>query len=722
MAFFSPFFKRPLGPSQPRMAGRLHGIASAVALLAMGCAQAQSISEITITESAPSQVSGFGDVPLSQAPFSAVNIDQQTLQDIGAQRVSDALRLDASVADSYNSPAYWDSLSVRGYTLDNRYNYRREGLPISAETMVPMDNKERIELFKGTSGIQAGTSAPGGLVNYVVKRPPSAKNETIRSVSASYGPGHSSSTGLDLGGRFGQDQALGYRFNAAYENLDPYIRNTEGHRKLVALAMDWRITADTKLEWEIERSERQQFGVNGYSLLGNTLPAPVDGTRNLTRQPWSVPAVFEGTTGSIRLKHNLDSGWLWTTQFGGQRLRTDDRLTFGFGCGSSYYSRYCEDGSFALYDYRSEGEKRYSDALQSSVYVQINWGNTSHHISVSLLRQRQLDRMPVNQSFAFVPTPGQVNASFSSQANPDYSGFNTNRSEYSTELALQDRMEVAAGLTVWAGLRHVELDRSSIRTEPDNPNAKRFKNRADTPWVAVSKTIADWIGYASYGEGLEQFAVPNSTGTYWVNAGELLGVGKSRQTEIGLRSPVFNTGAQWNATLFHIVRPLAYDDGNGSRLLEGHETHQGFELGGRWTNQKWTLDAQAQLLNARMDGVTTLAALNGQTPVNLPQLTLRAQAQYRFTDIPGLRTSWRLNREGGRRVTEDGSINLPSWTTLDFAVHYDTRIDGTRTQWTLAVDNLADHHYWRESPKQFGHYYVYPGAPRTVRVGMKASF
>jgi hypothetical protein len=105
-------------------------VASVLALLALGNAHGQNLTEITITDKAPSQVSGFGDVPLSKAPFSAVTIDQQTLQDIGAQRVSDALRLDASVGDSYNSPAYWDILSVRGYTLDNRFNFRRDGLPV----------------------------------------------------------------------------------------------------------------------------------------------------------------------------------------------------------------------------------------------------------------------------------------------------------------------------------------------------------------------------------------------------------------------------------------------------------------------------------------------------------------------------------------------------------------------------------------------------------------
>lgn len=721
---------------------RASHIASAMALLVLGNAHAQNTTEIIITDTAPSQVSGFGDVPLSKAPFSAVTIDQQTLQDIGAQRVSDALRLDASVADSYNSPAYWDMLSVRGYTLDNRYNYRREGLPISAETMIPMDNKERIELFKGTSGIQAGTSAPGGLVNYVVKRPPSAKDETIRSVSASYGPGKSSSTGLDLGGRFGQDQALGYRFNVAYEDLDPYIKNTEGHRKLFALAMDWRISPDSKLEWEIERSERQQFGVNGYSLLGDTLPAPVDGTRNLTRQAWSVPGVFQGTTGSIRFKQNLEGGWLWTTQYGGQRLKTDDNLTYGFGYNCfatlggpvSLCDRYRADGVFEIDDYRSNNERRKVDALKTEVTGQTTFANTQHNISIGLLRYKQLDQLPSMQAWN---TAGWANMSgdSSSQAQPTPLSPNTNKSEYNTELSLRDRIQLSPETSVWIGARRTQYVRSSERNASCDPityecveaphtGLNKSEGSITTPWIGAQQQINDHQLYASYGEGVELSAVPNTP--LFTNAGQLLAVAKSRQIEVGLRSPTPAHGVAWSATAFAITKPLAYDIWDNTsytftRYQDGQQQHRGVDLNASWRNTSWLVQGQAQIVKARISDVEQHPEI-GNRPLNVPKYTLRALAQYRFTDIPGLRTSLRLSHEGPRRVTEDGSINLPGWTTLDFATHYDTRIDGTRMQWTLAIDNLADHQYWRESPKQFGHYYLYPGAPRTVRAGVKASF
>ena len=720
MAFFSPISRR----SQDRFVFRASRLASAVGLLAVGLAQAQSANEITITDTAPSQVSGFGDVPLSKAPFSAISFDRQVLQDIGAQRVSDALRLDASVADSYNSPAYWDSLSVRGYTLDNRYNYRREGLPISAETMIGMDNKERIELFKGTSGIQAGTSAPGGLVNYVVKRAPGGNDEVIRSVSASYGPGQSSSVALDLGGRVGETKAFGYRFNAAYEDLNPYIRNTQGHRNLIALAMDWRISADSKLEWEIEKSERQQMGVNGYSILDGTnrLPNTVDGRTNLTRQAWSVPGVFAGTTGSIRFKQNLADGWLWTTQYGAQRLRTDDRLTFAYGCGGGNCDRFYSDGSFDLYDYRSDNEQRISDAVQTEITGQTRLAGLRHDVGVSFLRQRQLDRLSDKQAYNWAGTGNIDGTSDSPQAQPIPGDLNTNRSEYATEIALRDRIEFNTQTAVWLGLRHTTLSRSSAKT--DGSQFVSDQRSFNTPWLAAThKLSADQTVYASYGEGIESQATPNKT--KYTNAGQALPALRSKQYELGIKSQTATR--RWQATVFDITRPQSADacDESGTvctRQIDGVAHHRGLELSGGITHAQWRGDVSAVWIDGKRQNAAIDPSVNGQTALNVPRMTLRGLVEYRWAEVPGLRNSLRVSHEGERRVLEDGSLNLPSWTTADLAAHYDTRINGTRTQWTLAIENLADRHYWRESPKQFGHYYLYPGAPRTLRLAVKASF
>jgi iron complex outermembrane receptor protein len=706
MANHSPFLK----------ATRVH---AAVAMCIASCASAwaqQNPTEITIVDKLPARVSGFGDVPAQELPFSTTTITNATLQDIGARRVSDALRLDASVSDSYNSPAYWDMLSVRGFTLDNRYNYRREGLPISAETMIPMDNKERIELLKGTSGIQAGTSSPGGLVNYVVKRAPSNAEQTIRTMTLSYGQGNNRSIAADLGGRFGEVAEFGYRFNIAHEELNPYVRNTQGHRNLVALAMDWRLKPGTVVDFEFEQSHREQIGINGYSLLGGTLPAPADPRINLTRQPWSLPGVFDAMTGSVRVRQELDAGWRWTTQYGAQRLKTNDRLTFGYGCGlPADYSQYCANGNFALYDFRSNNERRLTDSFESEVSGQLEISGLKHTLTAGFLRQRQLDRLPPNQSYALINEAGNVATPFSSTPNPNFSTVNTNRSEYSTELSLKDHIELTTSTAVWAGLRHVMFNRSSERNDPNDPNHKSYIGHINAPWLGVSTKLSKTLIYASHGHGVENFVAPNNYLSYWGNAGKQLGVGRSRQTEAGIRNLNSQSAMQWNATVFQIARPLAYDDGNGSRLLDGKQTHQGIELGANWTQRQWKLGVTAQRLHAEISDAVQNPSLVGTTPLNVPEFVLRGMTEYRYTNIPGLRTGMRVSHEGQRRVTEDGSIELPAWTTFDATAHYDTKVNNVASTWTFAIDNLADKRYWRESPKQFGHYYLYPGAPRTLR-------
>ena len=717
MANHSPFFK-------------VTRISAAVALcIASNVWAQQNPTEITITDRLPARVSGFGDVPAQELPFITSTITNATLQDIGAQRVSDALRLDASVSDSYNSPAYWDMLSVRGFTLNNRYNFQREGLPISAETMIPMDNKERIELLKGASGIQSGTSAPGGLVNYVVKRAPTNAEQQIRNITFSYGEGNNRLVAADLGGRFGETAEFGYRFNIAHEDLNPYVKNTTGHRDLVALALDLRLSATTKLEWEFENSHREQIGVNAYSLLDRTLPPTVDGTRNITRQPWSQPGVYDALTSSVRLKQNLESGWLWTTQLGTQHLRTDDRLAFAYGSDCTdpnytYCHSYSPTGNFDIYDFRSNNEKRITEALQTELSGQTQLAGMQHDLSFMVMRQRQLDRMPstkLDDADHPIATGNIYSDATTTTGLTALEVPNTNRSEYVTDLAIKDRLHLTQATSLWLGLKHSIFTRSSVRT--DNSRQTNDNRSVNTTWVALSHQLdAQKSVYASYGEGIELNVTPNKQGGY-TNAGAVLPIQRSHQEEIGIKS--YSSNISWQMAWFQITRPVTADGPNGcyatsddpcTRQMDGTARHQGFELSGNTKAiSQWNLGSSFTWLDAKRQGSTVDPALNGQRPINVPTYILRASAEHSFTNIPGLRSGIRLSREGERNVTEYGEVKLPAWTTLGASAHYDTKVNLIASTWTLAIENLADKHYWRESPSQYGHYYLYPGAPRTMR-------
>ena len=70
----------------------------------------------------------------------------------------------------------------------------------------------------------------------------------------------------------------------------------------------------------------------------------------------------------------------------------------------------------------------------------------------------------------------------------------------------------------------------------------------------------------------------------------------------------------------------------------------------------------------------------------------------------------------------DASIELASWTRFDAALRYATKVGGVATRWTLGVENLFDRRYYKESPTQYGHVYLFTGTPRTARLAVQADF
>jgi iron complex outermembrane receptor protein len=676
--------------------------------------------------SAPPQadVSGFGDLPLREVPISATVVNGEQIQASGARRLADLTQFDASVTDAYNSPGYWDYLTVRGFVLDNRFNYRREGLPISAETSIPLDNKERVEILRGTSGIQAGTSAPGGLVNYIVKRPTEQDLREIRIETTGRG---STLGALDLGGRFGAERQFGYRLNVAQENLKPLTRNLDGNRNLFALAADWRITRDSLLEAEFESSHKTQPSQNGFSLLGSRLPPPVDPRLNLNNQPWSQPSVFNAFAGTVRFTQAINPDWRWSAQIGQQRLKSDDRLAYAFGCSAEgNFDRYCSDGTFDFYDFRSENERRRLTAGNLALRGSFNTGSVRHELGLGITESRVRNRFQ-DQAYNFVGT-GNVRGTAVVPADPTLTAPNTNRDERSTELSVQDAIRWNDKFTTWLGVRHTRLARNSIQTDGSSPTG--YKDGLTTPWVAASYALQPGLmAYASWGKGVESQIVPNRSDQY-SNAGVALPALASRQWEVGLKGGHDGgSGALgWQVAYFDIRRPMTNLDAC-NRLgitpckgdYDGSARHRGVEASAQWRQGPWRLAGGVTLLDAKREGSTLEPATNGQHPTNVPRQVLRAQAAYRIAALPGLEVQGQLSHEGRRNVLPDGSITLPSWTRFDAALRYDTQWNGKKLSWTLAVENLFDRRYWKESPYQYGHVYLFPGAARTLRLGLTAS-
>jgi iron complex outermembrane receptor protein len=713
-------------------------VAALAALAASQGASAQTTAEasaqrssvlppITVTgqSAASADVTGFGGNPLIRAPFSATVLTQGEMKDRGVERLADVTKFDAAVSDAYNAVGYWDFLTVRGFVLDNRFNFRRDGLPINAETSIPLDNKARVEVLKGTSGIQAGTSAPGGLVNYVVKRPVGE----VRSASLGWQSANSRLAAADIGSRFGVDQAFGVRINAAYEDLDPELRSAKGHRHLFAMAADWRLTPDTLVEAEIETSRRSQPSQPGFSALGAVVPPPTDPRINLNNQPWSMPVVMDGNTASLRLQQRLSADWRFTAHWATQRLRTDDRLAYPFGCSKeNNFDRYCSDGTFDFYSFRSDDEHRRTDALDLSAQGKFGSGALRHTLTSGVLFSRFTSRLNPRVDDGTVVGSGNVNGTAVIDPLPALRTVaNTNRTERSTELYVRDAIRLGEQWNAWLGLRHTRLQRESVRT--DGSRRTDYSQSITTPWLALGyEFLPRQMAYASWGEGIESEVAPNRR--RYSNAGQALPALKSRQFELGLKGAA--QAVDWQLAWFRIERPQSAavgancaDDttpGSCTQQIDGSALHQGLEAAAQWNAGPWSLSGSAMWLDAKRRGSSN-PAVNGQRPPNVPERTLKLQTGYRIAAVPGLRLLGGLVHEGDRTLLpNNSSLRIPSWTRLDMGLVHQHVVDATTLTWRAGVENVTDKRAWRESPLQFEHIYLYPLAPRTFRVSLQADF
>lgn len=681
---------------------------------------ASTLPSVGVTAAAKRQakasIAGLGDGPAWRQPVQAQTFSEEMLKDAQVTRLADLTKLDASVSDGYNTVGYIDTLTVRGFVLDNAYNYRREGLPISAETRIGLENKAAVEVFKGTSGIQAGVSSPGGLVNFLVKRP----EGRVHSATFSVDNTGDAMSAVDLGDRFGERRQWGVRVNAIIERLNSHVDDSEGHRRLAAVAVDHVFAPGQVLEAEIEHSFASQPSIPGFSMLGTNLPSAssIDPSINLNNQPWTQPSQFRGTTATIRLKNDWGQSWRSTVTYGAQYLKSNDSAAFPSGCDAEgVYDRYCQDGSFDVYDFRSDDESRTTRAFLAQLEGSVETGSVKHDIGASFLRSVHFSDLHM-ASFNYPPVGvGNISGNFPDlPEDPSLQYPNTDRHERSSEVTLRDAMQWG-NWRAWMGVRHSQIRRQAIRA--DNSFVTPVLHKAvNTPWAALGYTVAPQTqAYVSWGEGIELMYAPRNT----ANAGSPLPLFKSRQTEVGLKGQVLGARAthHWSVSAFRISKPEGATTPSDVYVVDGTSQHVGLE--GAWQGRRgpWTWAGSAMLLDAKRKDSVYAANL---APTNVPERLIKLSTGYTFQTPASITLQGDLVHEGRRWVDVDNTTRIPSWTRMDLSLRTTQQWQGQAVTWKLAVKNLFDKRAWREAPTSFDHIYLLPMAERTITASAQIDF
>jgi iron complex outermembrane receptor protein len=688
----------------------LAALAIASAFAPAAHAQDQKMTEVVVTATRVAaeraSVAGFSEQPLLQTPASVSVITREQLQELNIRNTTDAAKFDASIGDAYNAVGYAEQFSIRGYKLDNASSYRKDGHAISGDAQIPLENKESIEVLRGLAGLQAGVAAPGGVVNYVTKRPTEAN---LRSVLVEVSERGSALGTVDLGGRF-EDRRFGYRINAAGERMRSIVKGADGHRSFVSAAFDWRISPQALLQVDADYQNKSQKSAPGFQLIGGTSLPVVDADTFLNDQPWAKPVETQSSNVGISFQYQLSPEWKATVSANQHRFKRDDYTAFPYGCSSEeLWPGYCSNGDYDVYDYRSLDEEKKPQSAKAQLHGRFATGAIRHELTAGLSffsnHERWGDYVYDYAGVSNIYRPVVVEMTDGVVGQPSERRADNERAAY-----VQDIIGLTNELALHAGARFVSVRRSQASAASTSDNFW-------LPNVAlVFSPSAKVSYYASYAQGLQHGGVaPIET----ENKLTALAPGKSKQVEVGAKAEI--NGISMAAALYQIEQGLEFTNPDNFFVRSGQDRHRGLEFSAQGkVSRELMLGASMAAIHTEQEG-TGLAIFDGKRVTNVPNFKSSVWADYAVPAVPGMKLTANWQFAGKKAFDQENKVMVPSYHVVNLGGSYATRVGGTSVIVRAQVKNAFDKFYWRDVTPDLGGY-LFPGAPRTFHVSAQVDF
>ncbi|WP_151638797.1 TonB-dependent siderophore receptor [Noviherbaspirillum aerium] len=654
------------------------------------------------------------DLPLRELPQAVRIMSRQTLDDLGATRIDDALDYVGGISRQNNFGGLWDNVAIRGIAGDIN-----SGMPLLLNGFsgnrgfnAPRDtaNVERIEFLKGPAASLYGTSEPGGTINVVTKKP---LWKAAHSVELYAGTDDFYRTSIDTTGPLGERVA--YRLNAAVENRGSFREHVDAQRAIIAPALTWKLSPATRLDYSGEVLRHETPLDRGIVAVGNRL-GDVPRSRFLG-EPADGDVRVDNQTHQLALEHMFNARW-------------SSRIGLSYKEGS--LKGYSTEAQPAL---ASDGrslprQRRYRDyasddvTLQAELIGRLQAGAVAHELLAGMetyrldFDQRMLRANPTDTSpyaiDVFNPVYGQPRP---------VPLPNTDTSEDQKNLAfyLQDAMSLGEQWRLLAGVRFDRYDQSLL----NNRSGARSQQSptATSPRLGISYLAnAQWTLFANAGKSFR----PNNGSSA---SAAPFDPESGRAAEVGAKWE--NAAGTLGATLaLYDIRKknvLTADPVNtGFSMAAGEVRSRGmdFDLSGQ-LSRHWRVNASLAYIDAEVERDNLLET--GGRLLNIPRLNGSLLAMYEDALANGTRygigggfthSASRLGEARTQAQANAGrpAFELPSYTVARLAAYW--RLSPT-LRLSLDVENLFDKTYYASS---FQRTWVSPGNPRTVVLGLQAKF
>ncbi len=179
------------------------------------------------------------NAPLEQTPLSVNIVPRELIVQQQAISLEDALR-NVSGVSKFGSYGLSDNINIRGFDIGlagGPENYRINGVMLRTPYS---DYVQEVQVLKGPASILYGDVEPGGIVNFVTKKPLGYRHASFELKTGQYGLYRPS---IDVGGKVGSK--LDYRLNLVYENSDDFRDEVANEQFMIAPSLSWKISDQT---------------------------------------------------------------------------------------------------------------------------------------------------------------------------------------------------------------------------------------------------------------------------------------------------------------------------------------------------------------------------------------------------------------------------------------------------------------------------------------------
>lgn len=703
--------------------------------------EATTLQEVQVTgfervykEPTTNTALGFEADPMS-TPLTTISIPIDILEDQQVNNVEDALRNVAGVTKFKQGNGGEEKFSIRGF--DASQSLYKDGARINnvfnATNIATTEtaNIERYDILKGPASILYGQGEPGGVINYVTKKP---KFTEYRAAEVIAGSDDYYRVEADFTGPL--SDTFAYRLILSSEDSGSHRDFTFRDRQLVAPSLTWKLSPQTLVTAQYEyitdtyTQDRGQV-LDGNNATGYSYSGRLNGTQFYGIPGWNENTESDYNRFALLAEHFFDNGSSITANY--SRTRVDKTLFDSSPRALGPNMQVVADNGDVAIRASQQGGQGESDSMVLKYQWQLDGGTLfGQNIGHKFLLQGDYERI-VNNTISASGTQITYNVNTGQYSGippggvvvgPFTQGGSSARQQ---GLVIQDLISIGEKWNVLAGLRSTQFEDRQAGVDSDDIS----------PRLGLVYKATDTLSY--YGSWAKGFTPTTATG---FNPATGNGIGgapldpeRTEQYELGIKKQLLNKQLDITAAIFDLRKSdVAVTDPASSGLPAneqwstnlGETQTLGFDIQaiGKVNDSFRVVAGYAYLDNQLLAVDPSLAGQEGNVLPGIPEHSGNLFGVYEVQrgQYKGLGLGLGVFAQTGSFVSTENRAKYDGWAQLDALAYY--KADGWKVQ--LNLKNITDEEYnyaqAGTTTDSFGAVRVGTSTPRTVNVSLSVEF